>query len=109
MHISYLSVYFHNVGLCQIWECHRPSQEVAVLGRMLFKKSKRKTQINLFLTDNLFLPAVTFFPEWYLLAFQGGIFLFHMVDTYGLSRITLFSIACLETIVIAWVYGKSHH
>ncbi|XP_030296598.1 sodium- and chloride-dependent betaine transporter-like isoform X2 [Sparus aurata] len=35
---------------------------------------------------------------------DGGIVLFHMVDAYGLSRITLFIIACLETIVIAWVY-----
>lgn len=31
------------------------------------------------------------------------------MDTYGTSGITLLFIACFETIVIAWVYGKSHH
>ncbi|XP_073336416.1 sodium- and chloride-dependent betaine transporter-like [Pagrus major] len=36
---------------------------------------------------------------------DGGIVLFHIIDTCGVSRITLFIIACLETIVIAWVYG----
>ncbi|KAM8739730.1 sodium- and chloride-dependent betaine transporter-like [Acanthopagrus schlegelii] len=36
---------------------------------------------------------------------DGGIVLFQVIDVYGASRITFFIIACLETTVIAWVYG----
>ncbi|XP_056223563.1 sodium- and chloride-dependent GABA transporter 2-like [Seriola aureovittata] len=36
---------------------------------------------------------------------EGGILLFHLIDAYGASRITLLIIACVETIVIGWVYG----
>ena len=41
--------------------------------------------------------------------FQGGIILFQLIDTYGPSGTSLLIIACFETIVIAWVYGKSCH
>lgn len=41
--------------------------------------------------------------------FQGGIVLFQLVDTYGPSGTSLLIIACFETIVVAWVYGKSCH
>uniref|UniRef100_A0A3Q0R8J1 Transporter n=1 Tax=Amphilophus citrinellus TaxID=61819 RepID=A0A3Q0R8J1_AMPCI len=36
---------------------------------------------------------------------EGGIFLFQLVDTYGPSGISLLVIACVECIVIGWVYG----
>lgn len=36
---------------------------------------------------------------------EGGILLFTLVDTYGVSGIVLLIIACFETIVIGWVYG----
>ncbi|KAM7367143.1 hypothetical protein PAMP_015067 [Pampus punctatissimus] len=36
---------------------------------------------------------------------EGGIVLFTLIDTFGVSGITLLIIASLETIVIAWVYG----
>ncbi|XP_020782356.2 sodium- and chloride-dependent betaine transporter-like [Boleophthalmus pectinirostris] len=34
-----------------------------------------------------------------------GIFLFHLIDTYGASGLTLLFIAIFECIVIGWVYG----
>ncbi|CAN9508177.1 unnamed protein product [Ophioblennius macclurei] len=36
---------------------------------------------------------------------DGGAVLFSVFDVYGVSGITLLIIACLETIVIGWVYG----
>ncbi|XP_028286519.1 sodium- and chloride-dependent GABA transporter 2-like [Parambassis ranga] len=36
---------------------------------------------------------------------DGGIVLFQLIDQYGPSGITLLIIACVETVVIAWVYG----
>uniref|UniRef100_A0A672HGB7 Transporter n=1 Tax=Salarias fasciatus TaxID=181472 RepID=A0A672HGB7_SALFA len=36
---------------------------------------------------------------------EGGIILFTVVDSYGVSGIVLLVIACFETIVIGWVYG----
>eukprot|EP00066_Takifugu_rubripes_P022393 XP_011611659.1 PREDICTED: sodium- and chloride-dependent GABA transporter 2-like [Takifugu rubripes] len=36
---------------------------------------------------------------------QGGIVLFHLMDTFGASGITLLFIACCETIAVAWIYG----
>lgn len=46
----------------------------------------------------LFLLGLPFISE-------GGIALFHVVDTYGPSDTTFFIIACFEAVVIAWVYG----
>ncbi|KAA8580202.1 hypothetical protein FQN60_005737 [Etheostoma spectabile] len=37
---------------------------------------------------------------------EGGIVLFRLIDTYGPSGTTILMIACFETIIIAWVYGK---
>ncbi|XP_068573531.1 sodium- and chloride-dependent GABA transporter 2-like [Cebidichthys violaceus] len=36
---------------------------------------------------------------------EGGILLFQLIDSYGASGISLLFIACLESIVIGWVYG----
>ncbi|XP_040002387.1 sodium- and chloride-dependent GABA transporter 2-like [Xiphias gladius] len=36
---------------------------------------------------------------------EGGIFLFHLIDSHGPSGTSLLIIACFETVVIAWVYG----
>ncbi|XP_056133831.1 sodium- and chloride-dependent GABA transporter 2-like [Lampris incognitus] len=36
---------------------------------------------------------------------EGGIVLFHMIDTYGPSGTSLLIIASVETIAIGWVYG----
>ncbi|CAJ1054832.1 sodium- and chloride-dependent GABA transporter 2-like [Xyrichtys novacula] len=36
---------------------------------------------------------------------EGGIHLFTLIDAYGVSGTSLLLIACLETIVIGWVYG----
>lgn len=47
-----------------------------------------------------------FFYFIFLFLFQGGIVLFQLVDTYGPSGTSLLFIACAETIVIGWVYGK---
>lgn len=52
---------------------------------------------------------VFFYPCFFLPMFQKGIVLFQVVDTYGPSGISLLIIALVETIVIGWVYGKSHH
>lgn len=41
-----------------------------------------------------------------LLFTQGGLHLFKLIDTYGPSGTNLLLIACFETLVIAWVYGK---
>lgn len=34
---------------------------------------------------------------------KGGEHLFHLIDFYGVDVITLFFIACFESICIAWV------
>ncbi|XP_031438247.1 sodium- and chloride-dependent betaine transporter-like [Clupea harengus] len=36
---------------------------------------------------------------------QGGIYLLHTVDLYAFSKCSLLFIACLESVVIAWIYG----
>uniref|UniRef100_A0A665VWU9 Transporter n=1 Tax=Echeneis naucrates TaxID=173247 RepID=A0A665VWU9_ECHNA len=36
---------------------------------------------------------------------EGGLLLFHVIDTFALSEISFFTIALLETIAIGWVYG----
>ncbi|XP_068442323.1 sodium- and chloride-dependent betaine transporter-like [Clinocottus analis] len=36
---------------------------------------------------------------------EGGVFLFQLIDNYGVSGVSLLFIASFETIVIAWVYG----
>uniref|UniRef100_A0A8C4IG97 Transporter n=1 Tax=Dicentrarchus labrax TaxID=13489 RepID=A0A8C4IG97_DICLA len=36
---------------------------------------------------------------------EGGIVLFNLIDTYGPSGTSLLIIACVETIVVGWVYG----
>ncbi|XP_037551722.1 sodium- and chloride-dependent GABA transporter 2 [Nematolebias whitei] len=45
-----------------------------------------------------FLLGLTFVTE-------GGIYLFQLVDTFGPSGTSLLLIACLETVVISWIYG----
>uniref|UniRef100_A0A8C7ZCL6 Transporter n=1 Tax=Oryzias sinensis TaxID=183150 RepID=A0A8C7ZCL6_9TELE len=47
------------------------------------------------------------FPNVFILFFlQGGVYLFTLVDYFGPSGTSLLVIACAETIVVAWIYGK---
>lgn len=47
------------------------------------------------------------FPNVFILFFlQGGVYLFTVVDYFGPSGTSLLVIACAETIVVAWIYGK---
>lgn len=62
------------------------------------KTDKEKTALLTVLSGFFFLI--------FLFLFQGGIVLFQLVDTYGPSGTSLLFIACTETIVIGWVYGK---
>lgn len=62
------------------------------------KTDKEKTALLTVLSGFLFFI--------FLFLFQGGIVLFQLVDTYGPSGTSLLFIACAETIVIGWVYGK---
>lgn len=62
------------------------------------KTDKEKTALLTVLSGFFFLI--------FLFLFQGGIVLFQLVDTYGPSGTSLLFIACAETIVIGWVYGK---
>lgn len=34
--------------------------------------------------------------------------MFHLMDNYGASGITLLFLACCETIAVAWIYGNSN-
>ncbi|KAM6895740.1 sodium- and chloride-dependent betaine transporter-like [Xenentodon cancila] len=36
---------------------------------------------------------------------EGGIFFFNLVDSFGPSGTSLLVIACVETVVVAWIYG----
>lgn len=62
------------------------------------KTDKEKTALLTVLSGFFFLI--------FLFLLQGGIVLFQLVDTYGPSGTSLLFIACAETIVIGWVYGK---
>ncbi|XP_035460227.2 sodium- and chloride-dependent betaine transporter isoform X1 [Scophthalmus maximus] len=49
--------------------------------------------------------VVVFFLLGLPLVTEGGIVIFYLVDNYGASPIGLLFIACLECVIIAWVYG----
>uniref|UniRef100_A0A3B5BGH9 Transporter n=1 Tax=Stegastes partitus TaxID=144197 RepID=A0A3B5BGH9_9TELE len=49
--------------------------------------------------------AVVCFLLGLLFVTEGGIGLFHVVDTYGPSGTSLLIIACAECIIIGWIYG----
>ncbi|XP_054655839.1 sodium- and chloride-dependent betaine transporter-like isoform X3 [Dunckerocampus dactyliophorus] len=40
---------------------------------------------------------------------EGGIVLFQLIDSYGPSATSLLIIACFETIVVSWVYGRKRY
>lgn len=64
---------------------------------VLRKKGRREILV-LVIAIVCFLLGLPFITE-------GGIHLFYLVDMYAVSGNTLLFIACMETFVIAWIYG----